>query len=216
MTNANLTLIAALLDRSGSMSLCLDSTKQGFDELIGGQRSEPGECIVTLAQFDRHARQPVLQWNYQARPIADVGPLELWPRGATPMLDAVGQFVIEVGEQLSAMPEDDRPGTVICLIMTDGYENASVEWSWPAVKELITQQTEQWNWTFMFLGANIDAVEVGTRMGVSRGSTITFDSADSDAVVDTYAVASAAMAGTRSGLRTSFSEEDRRRAMGKK
>lgn len=170
MTNQELTLIAALLDRSGSMQDCKRATETGFDELIAKQRSEPGKALVTLSMFD-----DVYENVYANIPIAEVGALELEPRNMTAMLDATGRFITEIGEQLAAMPEDQRPGTVICLIMTDGYENASKEWSWAAVKELITHQREKYNWQFIFLGANIDAEQVAAQMGVPLGNAMTYD-----------------------------------------
>src|SRR4029077_9237606 len=95
----------------------------------------PGQCQVTLAQFDT-----VYEVVYCATPIADVPEFVVEPRGRTALLDAIGRFIIEIGEQLSALADDQRPGHVICLIMTDGMENASQEWGWDAVKRLTTQQ----------------------------------------------------------------------------
>ena len=218
MTDSRKTLIAALLDRTGSMSTSKEATEKGFDELINGQKSEPGEAVVTLAQFDAHPGASVPEFVYTNLPIAEVPPLELVPRGMTPLLDAVGGFVTQIGEDLAKLAEKDRPGTVICMIMTDGHENASREWSWEKVQRLIKQQSEQWSWKFMFLGANIDAVQVGARMGFARGQSMTYNAGDSQAVMDSYAVASASMASTRSGLvdEAEFTEEDRAKAMGKK
>ena len=209
MTNPDLTLIAALLDRSGSMEDCRRATETGFDEMINQQRGEPGEAVVTLSQFD-----DVYENVYANVPIAQVGPLNLLPRNTTAMLDATGRFVIQIGEHLASLKEADRPGTVICLIMTDGYENASQEWSWDAVKALITQQREQYNWKFMFLGANIDAVEVGSRIGVPQAMAMTYSSENAIAVCDTYASVGAAMARGRSGAAMDFTDEERRQAKG--
>ena len=209
MTNPTKTLIAALLDRSGSMEDCKRATETGFDELIAKQRSEPGEAIVTLSMFD-----DVYENVYANVPIADVSPLSLLPRNTTAMLDAIGRFITEIGEHLASFDEADRPGTVICLIMTDGYENASQEWSWEGVKALITQQREQYNWQFIFLGANIDAVHVGSSIGVPMASSLTYNAADDVAVDATYAVVGKAMSSGRSGRAMSFSDEDRRQARG--
>jgi hypothetical protein len=208
MTNPTKTLIAALLDRSGSMEDCKRATETGFDELIALQCTEPAEAVVTLSMFDN-----VYENVYANVPIADVGPLSLLPRNTTAMLDAIGRFITEIGEHLTSLDETDRPGTVICLIMTDGYENASQEWSWDAVKALITQQREQYNWKFIFLGANIDAVEVGGRIGVPKATSMTY-SPDAIALGATYASVGSAMARGRFGGGMDFSDEDRRRARG--
>jgi hypothetical protein len=218
MTDSRATLIAALLDRTGSMSTSKEATEKGFNELINGQKSEPGDCLVTLAQFDRHANEPVPQWVYRNKPLAEVPPLVLEPRGMTPLLDATGQFVTQVGADLAGLPEDDRPGTVICVIMTDGAENASLDWTWERVSALIKQQQEQYNWHFIFLGANIDAVKVGAAMGVPMASAMTYNADDSQAVMDSYSSVGAGVSGLRSGMASAaaFSPEDRERAMGKK
>ncbi len=153
MTDPTKTLIAALLDRSGSMETSKRATEDGWRELINEQRRLPGRCEMTLAQFDTQ-----YEVVYPATPIADVPELIVEPRGMTALLDAVGRFVTEVGERLAALPENHRPGQVICVIMTDGMENASHQWSWEAVNQLVTRQRSQWNWKFVFIGANIDAV----------------------------------------------------------
>ena len=202
MTNKDLTLIAALLDRSGSMDDCKRATETGFDELINKQRSEPGEAVVTLSMFD-----DVYENVYANVPIAEVGPLELEPRNMTAMLDATGRFITEIGATLAARPEDERPGTVICLIMTDGYENASKEWTWAAVKELITQQREKYNWQFIFLGANIDAEQVGARMGVPLASSMTYDTELTGVALQATARAVSAV---RAGVPMGFSPEERK------
>lgn len=209
MTNRDLTLIAAVLDRSGSMGRCKTATETGFDELIAKQRSESGEAIVTLSMFD-----DVYENVYANVPIADVGPLSILPRNMTAMLDAVGRFITEIGAHLASLDEPDRPGHVTCVIMTDGYENASKEWSWDGVKALITQQREQYNWRFMFLGANIDAVKVGSRIGVPQAMAMTYSAADDDAVHATWASASRAMSSGRSGLAMDFTDQERLQARG--
>ena len=209
MTNTDLTLIAALLDRSGSMEDCKRATETGFDELINQQRGEPGQAVVTLSQFDN-----IYENVYANVPIGVVGPLDLLPRNTTAMLDAIGRFVTEIGEYLAGLQEADRPGMVICLIMTDGHENASQEWSWDEVKALITQQREKYNWKFLFLGANIDAIEVGGRIGVPQAMAMTYSSEDAIAVGSSYASVGAAMARGRSGAPMGFTDEDRRQASG--
>ncbi len=208
MTNSDLTLIAALLDRSGSMDDCKKATEGGFDELIAQQRSLPGEAVVTLSMFDDR-----YEHVYANVPIADVPKLTLVPRNMTAMLDAIGRFITEIGEHLAGIDEAHRPGTVICLIMTDGYENASKEWSYETVKALITQQREQYDWTFMFLGANIDAIDVGARIGVPQDTSLTWNSTDACAVQAAYSLSSAAISDRRAGRDIGFSEEDRLSAM---
>lgn len=213
MTDPSKTLIAALLDHSGSMNTSVQATEDGWRELISGQRANPGQCQVTLAQFDN-----AYEVLYPPTDIAAVPEFTLVPRGSTALLDAAGRFITEVGEQLSVLPEEQRPGQVICLIMTDGMENASRQWTWEAVKRLITQQREVYGWEFIFLGADIDAIEVATRMGVSREYAMNFDKYDYDnnraAFASTHDVMSRKRRPESFGSE-GFTETDRRTAMGK-
>jgi hypothetical protein len=170
MTNPDVSLIAALLDRSGSMESIADDTRGGFDAYIAGQRGQSGTTLVTLAQFDND-----YDVVYLNRAVDDVPRLALEPRGTTALLDAIGRFVIEVGSGLAALPEPDRPGDVTVLVMTDGHENSSVEWTKDAVRELISQQETVYGWDFVFLGANMDAIDVGTDLGFAPGKSLTYD-----------------------------------------
>lgn len=169
MTDPNLTHLYFLLDRSGSMQSIRDDTIGGFDAFMADQRQHAGDCRVTLAQFDD--RYEVV---YTDRPIADVPGLDLQPRGTTALLDAIGRLVTDAGAHLASLPEEKRPGTVIVGILTDGYENASREWTHPAVKALIQQQTKTYSWEFLYMGADQDAIEVGTSLGVQANRSMTY------------------------------------------
>lgn len=214
LTDSSKTLIAALLDRSGSMSTSVTATEDGWREIITSQLAEPGHCQVTLAQFDNE-----YELVYPPTDIAAVPEFTLVPRGSTALLDSAGRFITEVGEALSALPEHERPGHVICLIMTDGMENASRHWTWDAVQKLITQQREVYSWDFIFLGADIDAVEVGRRMGVEPKYSMSFDKYDYVANRAAFASTHDVMSRKRKeAYRRSdddgFSDEDRKKAMG--
>ena len=169
MTKPNLTHLYFLLDRSGSMQTIVDDTVGGFDAFIAEQRKGSGECRVTLAQFDDHYEEV-----YADRPIADVPALVLQPRGTTALLDSIARLVTDAGQRLAALPEDQRPGTVVVGIMTDGMENASREWAHPQVKQLIETQTRDYQWQFLYLGADQDAIEVGMSIGVGAGHAVTY------------------------------------------
>ncbi len=185
MTNSNLSLIAALLDRSGSMQTIAGDTRGGFDAYIAGLAGQPGETRVTLAQFDDR-----YELVYADRPLGEVPPLVLEPRNRTALLDAIGRFVTEVGAGLAALPEDNRPGAVTVVVMTDGCENASREWTVEAVRALIAQQEQTYSWDFVFMGANMDAVEVGTHLGFAPGKSLTYDAAP-DAVAGAWSAMTA-------------------------
>jgi hypothetical protein len=134
------------------------------------------------------------------------------------LLDATGTLITDVGEALSALAEDQRPDKVIFLIMTDGMENSSRQWTWGAVKALITQQREVYNWEFIFLGADIDAVEVGARMGMDSGNAMTFDKRSYMSNRAAYRMVSDKIGRRRlasAGPLESFSDEERDEAMGR-
>lgn len=181
MTDPNRTHLAFLLDRSGSMQSIKTDTEGGFDAFIAEQRTQPGVCTVTLAQFDTE-----YEVNYQDLPIADVPPLNLEPRGMTALLDSIARLITDTGKRLAALPEDERPGTVIVGIMTDGHENASTEWTHAAIKSLIEQQENTYDWTFSYLGANQDAIEVGASIGISRDRSLTYDAANAADAMGAY------------------------------
>lgn len=169
MTRSDLTHLYFLLDRSGSMQSIKTDTEGGFAAFVAEQRSAAGECRVTLAQFDNQ-----YEVVYADKPVADVPPLQLEPRGSTALLDAMGRLITDSGAALAALAEDERPGSVVVAIMTDGLENASREWTHPAIKSLVEQQSADYDWQFLYLGADQDAVEVGAGLGVSRDHAMTY------------------------------------------
>ena len=212
MTDANLTHLYFLLDRSGSMVSLREDTIGGFDTFIAEQRTAPGRCRVTLAQFDNEYDEV-----YADRDIATVPSLVLVPRGSTALLDALGRLVVTAGERLAALPEQDRPGSVVVGVMTDGYENASRDWTHARIKALIEQQSRDYGWQFLYLGADQDAIEEGSKMGFAAGKSMTYSRGKArDAIghlsknVGSYreAVASGAAPMAAQAL-TDFSQEQR-------
>jgi hypothetical protein len=214
MTDPRRTLIAVLLDRSGSMEAVKSDTEGGFNAFIDGQRAEPGEARVTLAQFDTD-----YEVVYADRPIADVPRLVLQPRGGTALYDALGRLITDVGAELAAAPEDDRPGTVIVVVLTDGHENSSREWTHAAVTAAIKRQETDYAWDFVFLGANMDAVAVGTALGFAADKSMTWDTDNGGAayaMASTTAYVSRRRAAPAGAPVEGFSAEDRAAAGGRK
>ncbi len=215
MTRSDLTHLFVLLDRSGSMQSIKSDIVGGFDAFVAEQRSATGECRMTLARFDNEYEQV-----FADLPIAQVGPLVLEPRGSTALLDSMARIIRDTGAWLAAMPEEERPGTVILGVMTDGMENASKEWTHAAVKALVEEQEEKYDWTISYLGANQDAIEVGARMGVARERSLTYAGgkvADAMAVysesVDSLKAARAAGMDPKTAKRAAaFSRSQRNRA----
>jgi hypothetical protein len=180
----------------------------GFQAFVDEQRTATGECRATLAQFD-----DVYELVYADRPIADVPPLDLQPRNMTALHDAMGRLITEAGQKLAAMKEEERPGTVIVAIMTDGLENASKEWTGPSIKALVTQQTNVFGWTFMYMGADQDAIEVGESLGIARDHAVTYSRSKSAAAMATasgkIARLRAARVAAPAAKMEAFTEEER-------
>jgi hypothetical protein len=169
MANPNLSHLVFLLDRSGSMQSIKSDVIGGFHAFVTEQRATDGQCVVTLAQFD-HEYEVV----YQGIPLDQVPPLALSPRGRTALLDSMGKLITDTVAEIDALPEDDKPGTVVVAIMTDGLENASGEWRRPDIKALVEQQTNERGWEFLYMGADQDAVEVGEGLGVKAEQSVTY------------------------------------------
>lgn len=164
MTNQHLAHIVAVLDRSGSMDDKVEDTCGGFNSFITEQRKLDGiTTYVTLAQFDNRYEMPY-QWLH----IDDVPPLRLEPRGGTALYDAIGKTISATGRKLRHMPEEERPASVVFIIMTDGYENASTEFTKPQVKQMIERQQDEYSWMFQFFGADLTAMSTAQSLGINR------------------------------------------------
>lgn len=161
-----LTQMVFIIDMSGSMYGVATDTIGGFNSMIKDQLNEPGEAKVTTVLFDD--RYIILHDGINIKEVKEMTYKEYSPLGATAMLDAVGKTINRVGQQLSALPEDERPEKVMVTIITDGYENASMEYTWDSVKKMINHQREKYSWIFSFLGANIDTMEVSGNLGIDR------------------------------------------------
>jgi hypothetical protein len=198
--------ITVVLDRSGSMSSVQDDTIGGFNSFIEAQRKVPGECNASLVQFDDQ-----YEVVYTAKPVKDAPALTretFVPRGMTALLDAIGRTINATGKRLEAMPEADRPSKVIFVILTDGGENSSKEYTREQVFKMITHQKAAYQWDFVFLGANQDAISAGASIGIGSGSTMTYAS---NAAGTKHAFASASGYAMRSRTvgKASFTDEDR-------
>ncbi|MFF2620316.1 hypothetical protein [Oerskovia jenensis] len=192
MADATLTHLSMLLDRSGSMQSIKAATIAGFDEFMLEQRGVTGRCTVTLAQFDSEYEEV-----YADRDITAVPSLDLQPRGMTALLDSIARLVHSTSVRIAQLPEEQRPATVIVGIMTDGHENASKEYTHAAIKALVTERETLFGWTFLYMGANQDAIEVGESIGVARERSLTYEGVSAGAA---YGAASASMARLRTGV----------------
>jgi len=207
VTNPDLTALALLVDRSGSMQSVKDDAEGAIAAFLEAQRAVPGRCLVRLSDFDTEYREV-----YPMTPIADVPAYSLEPRGGTALLDGIGRLVTGLGAELAAMPEPERPGTVIVVVQTDGQENSSREWDLKGINALITQQREQYSWDFVFLGAGPGAIQTAESYGFAAGSAIAY-TASGAGTRSVVAAAAGYVSRARSGAPTSFTDAERNSAL---
>jgi len=170
--NKNYTEIAFVLDRSGSMGSSREAAIAGFNFFLNQQQAGSDLTKLTLVLFDDEYLVPI-----DALPVAEILPLDndtYLPRGTTALLDAIGRTADEFGARLAAMPEKNRPGQVIVAILTDGLENSSQTYTWNQIARVIKHQTEQYRWTFLFLGANQYAIATAAQMNIAAANASSF------------------------------------------
>ena len=161
--NKNLTEIVFILDRSGSMSGLESDTIGGFNAMIEKQKKAPGEALVSTILFDNVSE--VIHDRVNIRDIKPMTDREYCVRGCTALLDAIGGAIHHIGNVHKYAREEDVPAHTLFVITTDGMENASRRYDSARVKQMIEHEKSKYGWEFLFLGANIDAVDsVGTRL----------------------------------------------------
>jgi uncharacterized protein YegL len=177
----NYTHVVVVLDRSGSMNTCASDMEGGLRALVEKQAKESGRCTVSLYRFD-----DTIDVVLDFADVKSINPddLKLEPRGWTALYDGLGRAIDETGRKLANLPEDQRPGVVTVLIITDGIENASKEYNSQQIKDKTTNQKNVYNWDFVYLGANQDAFAVGGGLGIAKGYN--FDVSKTNAVFDSY------------------------------
>ena len=161
-----LTELVFILDRSGSMAGLEEDTIGGFNAMIGKQKEEDGEAVVSTVLFDNHT--DVIHDRLALEAVPQLTRKEYYVRGCTALLDAVGGAIHHIGNVHKYAREEDRPEKTLFVITTDGMENASRRYSYERVKEMITRQKEKYGWEFLFLGANIDAAREAARFGITE------------------------------------------------
>ncbi|MGN0970630.1 MAG: hypothetical protein ACI4OY_01660 [Aristaeellaceae bacterium] len=167
----DLTELVFILDRSGSMHGLEKDTIGGFNSVLERNKALPGDANITTILFDHrftilHDRQPI-------RSVAPITERDYSPAGMTALLDAVGQAIRKIDNVQAHTAEDYRAGKVQFVIITDGLENASKEYSAQRVKQMIRDRQEKDGWDFIFLGANMDAIAVAADMGIQADRAVT-------------------------------------------
>ena len=169
----NLTEIVFILDRSGSMSGLEKDTIGGYNSLIKKQKKEEGEAYISTVLFDD--RTEVLHDRVGLDKIKPMTEEEYYVRGCTALLDAVGGAIHHIGNVHKYAREEDRPEKTLFIITTDGQENSSRMYTYEKVKRMVERQKEKYGWEFLFLGANIDAVEEAGRFGIKPERAVNYE-----------------------------------------
>ena len=193
-TNNNITELVFILDRSGSMGGLESDTIGGFNALLNKQKKQDGVAYVSTLLFDHESF--VL---HDRLPIERIEPLterDYTVRGCTALLDALGDAIHHIGNIHKYARPEDVPEHTMFVITTDGMENASFRYDSEQVKRMITSQKEKYGWEFLFIGANIDAVETARRYGIDEDRAVNYK-ADSEGTGILYESVACAVSSVR-------------------
>lgn len=202
----NLTELVFIIDRSGSMSGLESDTIGGFNSMIKKQKREEGECYVSTVLFDDQST--VLHDRVKLQDIPPMTDNDYVTQGCTALLDALGGAIHHIGNVHKYARAEDVPRHTMFVITTDGMENASHHYTSETVKKMIERQKERYGWEFLFVGANIDAVETAARYGIDRDRAVNYN-ADKQGTEILYKTVSEAVGCMRSSqpLTANWSEE---------
>lgn len=189
----NITELVFILDRSGSMSGLERDTIGGFNSFIEKQKKEDGGCYVSTVLFDNVSE--VLHDRVKLSEIKKMTDKDYTVRGCTALIDAIGGAIHHIGNIHKYARPEDVPEHTMFIITTDGMENASRRYSSDEVKEMIKRQKEKYGWEFLFIGANIDAVETARHIGIGADRAVNYnaDSRGTEVVFETVCAATSTL-----------------------
>ncbi|MGN0791642.1 MAG: hypothetical protein ACI4NL_02215 [Christensenellales bacterium] len=191
----NLTEIVFILDKSGSMAGLEADTIGGFNSMIEKQKKEEGEAVISTVLFNDMCE--VIHDRVSVRDIKPMTEEEYFVGGSTALLDAIGGAIHHIGNVHKYARNEDVPEHTLFVITTDGMENASRSYSGERVKEMIERQKKKYGWEFLFLGANIDAVETAGRFGIDADRAVNYHG-DREGTALNYRVLNEAICSVRS------------------
>ena len=190
----NLTEIVFILDRSGSMSGLEQDTIGGFNSMIKQQKNAEGEALISTILFDNVSE--VLHDRINVKDILPLSDHDYMVRGCTALLDAIGGAIHHIGNIHKYARQEDIPEHTMFVITTDGMENASRCYTYDKVKRMVEKEKQKYGWEFLFLGANIDAIQVAARFGIGADRALNYES-DSAGTVLNYQVLSETVSAVR-------------------
>ena len=191
------TELVFILDRSGSMQGLESDTIGGFNAMLEKQKKQPGEAFVSTVLFDDETQ--VLHDRLRLNKVKPITEKDYYVRGCTALLDAVDGAIHHIGNIHKYARPEDVPAHTLFVITTDGMENASRRYAARQVKEMIRRQKEKYGWEFLFLGANIDAVETAGCLGICPDRAVNYHS-DSTGTRLNYQVVGQAVAAVRGNV----------------
>lgn len=168
----NITEMVFILDRSGSMGGLEGDTIGGFNSMLEKQKKESGKCLVSTILFD-HQTEVI----HDRVDLAEIQPMteeQYYVRGCTALVDAIGSAIRHIGNIHKYARPEDVPENTVFVIITDGMENASKEYSSDQIKKMIEHEKEKYGWEFLFIGANIDAVETAKHYGIDEDRSVNY------------------------------------------
>ncbi len=169
----NITELVFILDRSGSMAGLESDTIGGFNSMLEKQKRQDGECYVSTVLFDDESE--VLHDRIKLKDIPEMTAEDYTVRGCTALIDAIGGAIHHIGNIHKYARPEDVPEHTMFVITTDGQENASHRYTGVQVKKMIERQKEKYGWEFLFIGANIDAVETAARYGIEKDRAVNYN-----------------------------------------
>ncbi|MBO5300370.1 MAG: VWA domain-containing protein [Clostridia bacterium] len=169
----NITELVFILDRSGSMAGLESDTIGGFNSMIEKQKKQEGDCYVSTVLFDGVSE--VLHDRIKLCDVPKMTENDYTVRGCTALIDAIGGAIKHIGNIHKYARPEDVPENTMFVITTDGQENASHTYSSEKVKKMIEHQKEKYGWEFLFIGANIDAVETAARYGIGKDRAVNYN-----------------------------------------
>lgn len=193
----NLTELVFILDRSGSMTGLESDTIGGYNAMLEKQRKEEGEAFVTTILFDDDYE--ILHNRVNIKRVKPITDREYYVRGMTALLDAVGKTINKTVKAIIKSDEEEQPSNVMFVIITDGMENASREYSYDKIKQMIEHEKKKYSWEFIFLGANIDAIATAAKFGIDEDKASNYH-ADSLGTMLNFESVSDAVSNFRSGI----------------
>lgn len=190
----NLTELVFVIDKSGSMAGLERDTIGGFNAMIEKQRKEEGQCYVSTVLFSGEAE--VLHDRKDLREISPLTEKDYFVGGCTALIDALGGAICHIGNIHKYARVEDVPEKTLFVITTDGYENASHKYTAEEVRKMIARQRDKYGWEFLFIGANIDAVETAAHYGISEDRAVNYN-ADAKGTKVVYEAVAAAVSNVR-------------------